>query len=267
MIIGHPGTWQQFQSRSDNRNLSIMEMKSKYLHEQYLFEAQMLSLQQLHQQNTFMNGAGGGPSPSSEPTYLTELVFGFNSNPNVIGDGTYNSLSWWNSGGGPLTFEGGAPSFGTIIVNTDNNTVTLKGNQLGLTLTTDSLSGNTDLYSIEDINSNCLTIIEDGVFDGSTIERVILNAVTTVGDNAFANSSLISIYMEALTSIGNRALSVCNQLTDLRFISDCTFGTDVFLNSLPGGSATVNNADLTDPNIIYLGTDEPVGLGWNITTA
>jgi hypothetical protein len=50
MIIGHPGSWQQFQFRPDNKGLNVMEMKSKYLHEQYLFEAQMLNLQQLHQQ-------------------------------------------------------------------------------------------------------------------------------------------------------------------------------------------------------------------------
>ena len=33
MIIGHPGTWQQFQFRPDNRDLNVMEMKSKYIHE------------------------------------------------------------------------------------------------------------------------------------------------------------------------------------------------------------------------------------------
>ena len=47
MIIGHPGTWQQFQFRPDNKGLNVMEMKSKYLHEQYLFEAQMNTLNQM----------------------------------------------------------------------------------------------------------------------------------------------------------------------------------------------------------------------------
>ena len=49
MLIGHPGSWQQFQYRSDNKGLSVMEMKSKYLHEQYLFENELFNLQQ-HQQ-------------------------------------------------------------------------------------------------------------------------------------------------------------------------------------------------------------------------
>jgi hypothetical protein len=42
-----------------------MEIKSKYLHEQYLFEAQMLNLQQMQQQNLFMNGIGGGGTSST----------------------------------------------------------------------------------------------------------------------------------------------------------------------------------------------------------
>ena len=50
MLIDHPGSWQQFQYRPDKKNLSVMEMKSKYLHEQYLFEAQMNTLNQIHQQ-------------------------------------------------------------------------------------------------------------------------------------------------------------------------------------------------------------------------
>jgi hypothetical protein len=69
IIADHPGPWQQYHLRSDNRNLSIMELKAKYINEQYLFEAQMFNLQQQH--NVFMNGGGGGklnedtPSPSS----------------------------------------------------------------------------------------------------------------------------------------------------------------------------------------------------------
>lgn len=78
MIIGHPGSWQQFQLRLDNKNLSVMEMKSKYLHEQYLFEAQILN--QIHQQNPFMNGVGGGGN-YSEPsiTYYGMYINGFDS--------------------------------------------------------------------------------------------------------------------------------------------------------------------------------------------
>ena len=46
MFSNHPGPWQQYQFRPDNKGLSVMEMKSKYLHEQYLFETELLNLQQ-----------------------------------------------------------------------------------------------------------------------------------------------------------------------------------------------------------------------------
>jgi hypothetical protein len=49
-----------------------MELKSKYLNEQYLFEAQMVQLQ--HQHNIFMNGGGGGLSstPTTPPVVITD---------------------------------------------------------------------------------------------------------------------------------------------------------------------------------------------------
>ena len=82
MIIGHPGSWQQFQLRLDNKNLSVMEMKSKYLQEQYLFEAQTLN--QIHQHNLFMNSVGGGGN-YNEPTitYYGMYINGFSL---ILGD-------------------------------------------------------------------------------------------------------------------------------------------------------------------------------------
>lgn len=72
MIFSHPGPWQQFSLRSDNRGLSTMELKSKYINEQYLFEAQMAEVQ--HQHNIFMNGGGGGPQPTTAtpPVVITD---------------------------------------------------------------------------------------------------------------------------------------------------------------------------------------------------
>jgi len=72
MITDHPGPWQHFSLRSDNRGLSIMELKSKYINEQYLFEAQMAQIQ--HQHNIFMNGGGGGllPTSTTPPVVITD---------------------------------------------------------------------------------------------------------------------------------------------------------------------------------------------------
>ena len=63
MIIDHPGPWQQYHLRFDNKGLSTMELKSKYINEQYLFEAQLAEAQ--YQHNIFMNGGGGGPRSTS----------------------------------------------------------------------------------------------------------------------------------------------------------------------------------------------------------
>ena len=129
MIIGHPGSWQQFQFRPDNKGLNVMEMKSKYLHEQYLFEAQMLNLQQMHQQNMFMNGVGGGPSPSSSeptPTYSQELklVFGDTLSNISLGYGfDVTSFEAWNNSGYFSNLNAEAISF-----DNDTGLIILKSN-------------------------------------------------------------------------------------------------------------------------------------------
>ena len=65
IIADHPGPWQQYHLRSDNRNLSVMELKAKYINEQYLFEIQMFNFQQY---NIFMNGGGGGKLNEDTPS-------------------------------------------------------------------------------------------------------------------------------------------------------------------------------------------------------
>lgn len=59
MIADHPGQWQHFINRSDNRGLSIMEMKQKYLKEQLMFE-QALSFQMQQQAKQAQLAASGG---------------------------------------------------------------------------------------------------------------------------------------------------------------------------------------------------------------
>jgi hypothetical protein len=73
MIINHPGPWQQYHLRFDNKGLSTMELKSKYINEQYLFEAQMAQIQQQH--NIFMNGGGGGKLNENTPTPPSTSAF------------------------------------------------------------------------------------------------------------------------------------------------------------------------------------------------
>jgi hypothetical protein len=87
MLLNHPGSWQQFQYRSDNKGLSVMEMKSKYLHEQYLFENELFNLQQ-HQQNLFMNGVGGGSSYNPSIIYYGMYIDGFSS---ILGNASAES--------------------------------------------------------------------------------------------------------------------------------------------------------------------------------
>jgi hypothetical protein len=69
-LINHPGPWQSFLNRPDNKGLSLMEVKDKYMHEQLLFENYM-SFQ--HQQQLMMaqQSSGGGPSP----TAITQPAF------------------------------------------------------------------------------------------------------------------------------------------------------------------------------------------------
>jgi hypothetical protein len=83
MIVGHPGQWQHFIIRSDNRGLSVMEMKQKYLKEQLMYEQSMSHINQLVQQRELQaqsaqtkgkpkeapaTGTTPTPSPTAAPT-------------------------------------------------------------------------------------------------------------------------------------------------------------------------------------------------------
>jgi len=58
-IVNHPGPWQYYVNRPDNKGLNIMEIKSKYLQEQLLFE-QYMSFQMQQQMLSSQNASGGG---------------------------------------------------------------------------------------------------------------------------------------------------------------------------------------------------------------
>ena len=63
----HPGPWQHYLNRRDNVGLPIMEVKSKYIKEQLLFEQQMNFM---HHQQMLMSqqSSGGGVFPTTTPT-------------------------------------------------------------------------------------------------------------------------------------------------------------------------------------------------------
>ncbi len=237
MLVNHPGSWQQFQFRSDNRGLSVMEMKSKYLHEQYLFEAQMENLNQIHQQNTFMNGGGGGPAPTpSEPVIPDTLIQFYFTNIqdaiNEFGEGIL-SLTFWNDSFGAI--------FTYINVNENDSLITI-GGASDIAFPLDLFSGYTSMIRIVDVNSNTVTSIGSNAFDGSALVTFIGDAVTSIGDGAFAN---------------------CADLNEVWFRAEgCNYGTNVFLNAGTGGTANVNTDATLNANILYLQNT----LNWTIVS-
>jgi hypothetical protein len=212
MIIGHPGSWQQFQLRLDNKNLSVMEMKSKYLREQYLFESQILN--QIHQQNMFMNGGGGGPLPSSgptppPPTYSTEVQFYF------AGDRTQitNSLGWdpeildnWNSNAFGTSEQ---TAFEILESGGDETTliITLKGNNGEVILGDEVFISITRLTRVIDVNGNCIIEIGKNCFAESYVTDVVLDAVVSLGAEAFNGcTSLDAASFNSLLTIPNASV-------------------------------------------------------------
>ena len=226
MLINHPGSWQQFQFRPDNKGLNVMEMKSKYLHEQYLFENELFNLQQ--QQNMFMNGGGGGPTPSSAPTppsYTTELRLGFNSNLTAVqADFSANPslLATWNAKFPNANFE-------TISIDQStpsSPTITLKGNAENVGRIADrAFVSKTTISTLRDVNANCI-IDTAGTesFAGSSIVEVDLGAITTIDSVAFNQcASLTSVAMGSLTGFsggtGTDAASAFNSCTSLTTVN------------------------------------------------
>jgi hypothetical protein len=221
-----------------------MEMKSKYLHEQYLFEAQMNTLNQMHQQNTFMNGGGGGPAPASAPeptppppSYATELRLEFNNDLQTVESDfgvDPRSLSTWNAKFPNAEFE-------SIEIDTTNAYVpiiTLKGNTVNEGQIADRAFYNkTTISSITDGAGNCL-IQTSGTesFAESSIEYVDLGALTTLDAVAFKNcTSLTTAYLPSLANtIGGSDTGAtfigCTSLSDVLFDSLQSVGSYTFYN-------------------------------------
>jgi hypothetical protein len=58
-LVNHPGPWQYYLTRPDNKGLSLIEIKNKYMREQLLFE-QYISFQMQQQMILQQNISGGG---------------------------------------------------------------------------------------------------------------------------------------------------------------------------------------------------------------
>jgi len=250
MLINHPGTWQQFQFRPDNKGLNVMEMKSKYLHEQYLFENELFNLQQ--QQNMFMNGGGGGPT-STSPSYTTELRLSFNNDLQTIEDDfgfDPRDVSNWNN-----KFVNGG--FETLTINDSNLSapiITLKGNDTNIGIDGDVFQSKTTLLSFEDLHDNCINEIGANCFENnSVIQNVILNNVTIIGVAAFGGcTDLTSVRFGTLTTIPNA-------ITD---------NTGVFNNCALDGDdlGTMFPALVTIGNFAFYRTNIPTITSSTITT-
>ena len=179
-----------------------MEMKSKYLQEQYLFENELFNLQQQHQ--NWLNGSSGGPTSTSTPTYSTALQLTFNDTlAGVASDFGFDptSISDWNN----KFINGG---FEALTINNSDPSapiITLKGNDTNVGIDADVFQDKTTLLSLIDLYNNCINEIGLNCFENnSTIQNVILNNVTTIETAAFAGcSSLTSVSFNSLTTIPN----------------------------------------------------------------
>jgi hypothetical protein len=181
-----------------------MEMKSKYLHEQYLFEAELSNLQQ-HQHNLFMNGGVGGPtSTASTPAYATELQLSFNGTlADITNDFGFDStnISEWNS----RFINGG---FEALTINNSDPLapiITLKGNDTSVGIDADAFQAKTTLLSFIDLHDNCINEVGANCFENNSyIQEVILNNVTSMGVAAFYNcTSLDFVSFTSLTTLPN----------------------------------------------------------------
>lgn len=77
MFLGnHPGPWQYYVNRPDNKSLPIMEVRDKYLREQYLFESQYNTFIQQMQSNAASGGSFPEPTPTVESGYVVNGYVG-----------------------------------------------------------------------------------------------------------------------------------------------------------------------------------------------
>jgi hypothetical protein len=208
MIIpsNHPGHWQHFILRNDNRGLTTEQMRQKYLKEQLLYE-NYISFQMQQQWMMSNASAGGGSSPSSTPSPgsgdLTLVFSSFDTIDLFLPDGV-DSLNDWNTQlvatGNPYTsISVDEPSY-TIYLSGGSNIV-LKDNAFNGILENPYGFGY-DLLQIQD-NGTITEVGDYSFYYCQNLTLVELLGATVVGDYAFANCTKLQYtYLPNVTSVG-----------------------------------------------------------------
>ncbi len=186
-ISNDPGPWSSYLSRSDNKNLPLMEVRDKYLREQLLFEQQLSFIQQ--QQMMMANSsAGGGNLPQSSPfvaQYILDNTFtvgtGFTSSvytlqlqsdEKILAGGFFtsynstpiNSLVKLNSNGTiDPSFNVGGGFSATLPVSRAANIYTTPTQSDNKIL----IGGTFDFYSGSSVGNNLIRLNSNGTVDPS----------------------------------------------------------------------------------------------------
>jgi hypothetical protein len=257
-VVNHPGPWQYYVNRSDNKGLPITEVKNKYLKEQLLYENYMSF--QMQQQLLMSNAAsGGGPSPSPEPQPSSSgdltLVFSNFDTVDVLLAGGFDSLPDWN-----IAIVGAGNPYTSINVDEPNFTVYLSGGS-NITLDPDAFNGifegglglGEDLISIVDTG----TIIEsngNAFYQCSILETVILPALAEVLINDFYFcTKLRNVQLPSVTAVGEYAFFGAFNTADSPMTLNlplCTsYGANAFLQS-DGFGGYVGTTDVDSPKVM-----------------
>ena len=202
----HPGHWQHFILRNDNRGLTTEQMRQKYLKEQLLFENYISFVQQ--QQLLMSNAAsGGGPLPSPTPSPssgdLTLVFSSFNTIDLFLPDGV-DSLNDWNTQlvatGNPYTSISVDAETYTIYLSGGSNIV-LKDNAFNGILEDPNGLGE-DLLQIQD-NGTIVGVGNYTFYYCQNLTTVELLGATTISDYVFANCTKLQYtYLPNVTSVG-----------------------------------------------------------------
>ncbi len=108
-----PGSWQHFTKRQDNVGLSLMEVRSKYLKEQLMYEEFISHTIQQQRQQAQAN-QGKGKKVTTVQTGLSSNCIAFVNNTT---DGTYSEITIETSGPTNFTINWGDGTVFTDVVD------------------------------------------------------------------------------------------------------------------------------------------------------